>query len=64
MPEPYDKTLFSPWGVFKGNDIYWLGMARDADETWTIALGWPSQEEIDYAKSQGLYAASVGIVPR
>ncbi len=65
MREPYDKTTYSPWGLFRGNDIYWLGMARDETEAWIIGLGWPDQEEIDAAKNRDwIYAAPVGLVPR
>ncbi len=64
MLDPYDKRTHSPWGIFRGNDIYWLGMAQGEEEAWTIALGWPAKEEIDAAKSQRIYAARVGLVPR
>ena len=64
MREPYDKSTHSPWGLFRGNDIFWLGMARGEEETWTIGLGWPDQPEIDAAKTRGIYAAPAGLVPR
>ena len=65
MREPYDKSTHSPWGLFRGDDIYWLGMARGSADAWTIGLGWPDQEEIDAAKKRdGIYAAPVGLVPR
>jgi hypothetical protein len=64
MPEPYDKTLFSPWGLFRGNDIYWLGMARDEQAAWVIGLGWPDESELAAAKSAGIYAAPVGLTKR
>ncbi len=64
MPEPYNKSTHSPWGLFRGDDIYWLGMATGEAAAWAIGLGWPSQEEIDAAKARGIYAAPVGLVPR
>lgn len=64
MPQPYDKSQFSPWALFKGNDIYWLGMASGEDQAWTIGLGWPDAKEIAAAKAEGIYATKVGLRPR
>lgn len=62
--QPIDKSVYSPWALFRGGDIYWLGMVRGEAEAWQIALGWPDKTEIDDAKSRGIYAAPVGLVPR
>jgi hypothetical protein len=59
MPEPYDKTVFSPWGLFRGENIYWIGMAENERDAWVIGLGWPSEEEIADCKSQGILASPV-----
>lgn len=59
-----DKSLYSPWALFRGDEIFWLGMVKNEDEAWQIALGWPDEAEIKDAKSRGIYAAPVGLVPR
>jgi len=55
-PEPYTK-IFSPWGLFRGEEIVWIGMALDEEAAWKVGLGWPSSEEIAEAKAKGVYAA-------
>ncbi len=61
MTEAYDKSTHSPWGLFRGDDIFWLGMARGEADAWSIGLGWPDQEEIAAAKTRRIYAAPVGL---
>jgi len=63
MENPYDREVYSPWAVMRGDEIYFLGMAKDEKDTWTIALGWPDEDEIHDAKSRGLYAIPVEIGP-
>lgn len=59
-----DKAVYSPWALMRGEELFWLGVAKNEAEAWQIALGWPDKAEIDDAKSRGIYAAPVGLVPR
>ena len=46
--KPQDTyVVVSPKGVV------WIGLADDEQHAWTIALGWPRQDEIDYNKRAG-----------
>ncbi len=62
--QPIDRTVYSPWALLRGDDIFWLGMVKNESEAWQIALGWPSKEEIEDAKARGIRAMPVGIVPQ
>jgi len=35
--------------------VQWAGMADDLGHAWSIALGWPSNEEIDDAQAGGCF---------
>jgi hypothetical protein len=39
----------------------WVGIADRESHAWSIALGWPSDEEITEAKAAGWYAAEATI---
>ncbi len=39
----------------------WLGLARDENNAWQIALGWPDQQEIDAHKLAGWYATEATV---
>ena len=54
--DPY--VLVSPEGL-----IY-AGLHDSEDSCWQIALGWPSNDEINYYKSQGYYVAKAQLTWR
>lgn len=41
--------------------IVHLGLYADDADIWTVYLGWPTQSEIDDAKSRGLRAIPVTV---
>ena len=48
--------------VFVGpNGLHYVGLHDGEDSCWRVALGWPSQEEIDLHKMHGfaVYPANV-----
>lgn len=53
-----------PWALFKGEDIYWIGLAESENAAWTIALGWPDMEEIAAARAGGMFATRVNVEPK
>ena len=54
--KPQDTyVVVSPQGVV------WIGLADDEQHAWTIALGWPSQDEIDYNKRAGWYVTRCNV---
>ena len=60
-----DRDRDQPWSVLQADGrIYWLGLARDEKQAWTIALGWPDDKEIAEAKADGMKATAVRITPR
>lgn len=59
-----DKSVYSPWALLRGEEIFWLGMVKDEDEAWQIALGWPDKEEINDAKARGIRAIQVSLTPQ
>src|SRR5580704_4820378 len=50
------ERLLFPFGVYNTDRcaMCWIGLYENEDDCWTTFLGWPSKEEIEYAKSQGL----------
>ena len=38
----------------KKHEVLDCMMADDEDEVWKVKLGWPDQDEIDWAKRRGL----------
>lgn len=53
MPKPY--VFVTPDGV------QWAGLADDEKHAWTIALGWPDDDEIDDAQAGGCFVAKAVI---
>lgn len=51
----------SPWVVVGPRGVFWLGEAENELAAWTIAFGWPDDEEIAKAKAHGYYAAEATI---
>ena len=49
------EQLF-PFGVYDTNKcgMVFIGLFENEADCWQIFGGWPSQEEIDWHKSQGL----------
>jgi hypothetical protein len=43
-------VVFPDGRIITGSDMH------DADHAWTVALGWPAQEEIVEAKKKGAFA--------
>lgn len=50
-----------PWVVVAPSGLSWLGLARDENNAWQIALGWPDQQEIDAHKLAGWYATEATV---
>ena len=50
-----------PWVVCGPAGVYWLGHAKDEHQAWTIALGWPDDEDIRAHKDRGWYAATATV---
>jgi hypothetical protein len=50
-----------PWVVVGPMGVSWLGHASDEADAWRVALGWPSQEEIDECKRLGWYASQATV---
>ncbi len=57
-------TANTPWAIFATDGIAWVGLAVNEKRAWTIALGWPSEDEIESAKAKGWYACPVDLVKR
>lgn len=53
-----------PWAIFSIDDVFWVGLAESESTAWTIALGWPSPDEIEDCKARGMYASRVDLVKR
>lgn len=47
----------TPWVVVAPGGLYYVGLHEDERSAWTIALGWPDDEEIADRKREGWYAA-------
>lgn len=45
------------WVIVTPQGLRWCGIVEDEPAAWAIALGWPSDEEIDERKAAGWYAA-------
>ena len=50
-------TELMPWVVVSPSGVSWLGHASDESGAWSVALGWPDDEEIAHHRRQGWYAA-------
>ena len=50
-----------PWVVVAPSGVYWLGHARDEASAWSIALGWPDEEEVAEHKRAGWYASEATV---
>ena len=49
------------WAVDRPGLRLYVQFGGDEDEAWTVALGWPSEDEIEYAKAHGARAFPVRI---
>lgn len=57
---PFDQqpkvwVMVAPYGLAH------VGLHTTAEETWQVALGWPTEEEIQQAKNNGYYVAEAKI---
>ena len=50
------------WAVYRPGHRLYVQFGGDEDEAWTVALGWPSEDEIEYAKVNGARAFPVRIM--
>ena len=57
-------TLTLPWVVVAPSGVHWLGQASDEAQAWTVALGWPDDEEVAEHKRDGWYAAQATVTWR
>lgn len=46
-----------PFVFVSPDGVQWAGLADDIGHAWQIALGWPSDEEIDDAQAGGCFIA-------
>lgn len=49
------------WVVVGPQGLFYVGLHDGEADTWEIALGWPSQEEIAEKKRLGWYAAQAAL---
>ena len=52
---------WSGWAIERPGLPLFVQYGGDREEAWTIALGWPSQLEIDHARAMGARAFQVRI---
>lgn len=52
------------WVVCGPRGLYWIGLCRDEQQAWTIALGWPTDEDVEAHKKHGWYAAKATVTWR
>lgn len=50
-----------PWVIVSPSGLYYIGMHQEELGVWQIALGWPSNTEIEERKRQGWYAAQATV---
>lgn len=51
-------VIVSPQGLVD------VGLYTDENHAWTVVLGWPSQEDIDWHIAQGWYCAQATVTWR
>ena len=52
------------WVVVGPQGLYWVGLADDEKHAWTIAHGWPSDDDIQELIKSGWYAATANVTWR
>ena len=55
--DPGAKSHLGVWVIVSPQGLVYVGLHKDEDETWSIALGWPDTAEIAHHKALGWYAA-------
>ena len=45
-----DPKQSKPYALYKRGELHYIGMHTDEADCWKVALGWPSPEEIEWAK--------------
>ena len=50
-----------PWVIVGPAGVFWLGHANSEAQAWTVALGWPTSQEIDRCRCDGYYAAEATV---
>lgn len=51
----------STWVVVAPSGVVYVGLHTDEADTWQTCLGWPSEQEIQYHREAGWYAAPATI---
>ena len=51
------EKLTLPWVLVAPDGVAYVGLHDDEAGAWSIALGWPSDQEIEDHKRAGWYAA-------
>jgi hypothetical protein len=52
------------WVIVGPSGLYYVGLHANESSAWSIALGWPSSEEVESRKKSGWYAAKAEITWR
>lgn len=55
------EKMMLPWVVVAPSGVHWLGHADSEASAWSIALGWPDEEEVAEHKRAGWYAAEATV---
>lgn len=58
------EQLRTPWVVVSPAGVVWLGHADNEQQAWSVALGWPDDEEINNCKARGWYATEATVTWR
>lgn len=58
-----DRKITQAWAIIKPNgDILLDSNFADEAQAWQVALGWPSDDEIEIAKKEGYRAVFAAVV--
>ena len=64
MTNSSNKNEYKPYVIVGPNGLEYVGLHLTKDTCWTIYLGWPSQEDIDWYKNNGYYCAEANLTWR